>query len=92
MNEDFNKVIAKMQPLLDQMLATASLSRDQLRDIPERGIYVFYENGSPIYVGRSNRIKERLLVHGRPSSRHNSATFAFNLAKAVATEAKIPLP
>jgi len=92
MSEHFNKVIAKMQPLLDQMLATASLNRDQLRGIPERGIYVFYENEQPIYVGRSNRLRQRLLEHGQPSSRHNSATFAFNLATKTATEGGNTLP
>ena len=41
---------------------------------------MFYENGMPLYVGRSNRLRERILEHGRPSSVHNSATFAFLLA------------
>lgn len=31
-------------------------------------------------MGRSNRLRERLLEHSRPSSVHNSATFAFLLA------------
>ena len=92
MSEHFNKVIAKMQPLLDQMLATAPLSRDQLQGIPKRGIYVFYEKEQPIYVGRSNRLRQRLLEHGRPSSRHNSATFAFNLAMEAATEGGNTIP
>ena len=53
--------------------------------IPEKGIYVFYESGEPLYVGRSNRMRERILEHGRPSSVHNSATFAFLLAMETAT-------
>jgi hypothetical protein len=92
MSEEFNNVIAEMRPLLDRLLATAPASRDQLRGIPERGIYVFYEKDQPIYVGRSNRLKQRLLEHGRPSSRHNSATFAFNLAMEAASQGQIPLP
>jgi len=52
-----------------------------LADIPNAGIYVFYENDKPLYVGRSNRMKQRILEHGRESSGCYSATFAFNLAK-----------
>ncbi len=54
--------------------------RDRLPPIPERGIYVFYDNGEPRYVGRSNRIRSRIMEHGRRSSGHTSATFAFLLA------------
>lgn len=54
--------------------------------LPKKGIYVFYENGLPIYVGRTDRMKQRIQEHGRPSSDHNSAPFAFNLAKKAARE------
>lgn len=91
MNDHFNNIIAKMQPLLDQLLASPHLSRTELQDVPEKGVYLFYENGSAIYVGRSRRLKERLREHGQPSSRHNSATFAFKLATAAATQAGILL-
>ena len=53
--------------------------------IPEKGIYVFYESGKSLYVGRSDRMRERILEHGRPRSLHNSATFAFLLAMEMAT-------
>ena len=58
--------------------------RLEVGDIPEKGIYVFYENGRPIYVGRSNRLKDRIQEHGRPGSKNNSAPFAFNIAKSKA--------
>ena len=45
------------------------------------GIYVLYEHGKPMYVGRSDKLADRLLSHGRPSSGSESATFAFNLAR-----------
>ena len=54
---------------------------EDLGSLPKRGIYVFYENGQAIYVGRTNRMRERIKEHGRPRSSHNSAPFAFNLAK-----------
>ncbi len=89
MDERFDNVVTKMPLLLSQLLATVALTRANLKEVPERGIYVFYDRGTPIYVGRSNRLRQRLLEHGRPSSRHNSATFAFNLAIDAAHHSRI---
>jgi hypothetical protein len=84
MNDKFDEMINQLPLLLEQLVNSPSKNRDTLGTLPQKGIYVFYENEFPIYVGRSNRIKERLLEHSRPSSNHNSATFAFNLAKETA--------
>ena len=89
MNAKFDKMIDQLPLLLDQLVKSPSKNRDTLGALPQKGIYLFYENECPIYVGRSNRIKERLLEHGRPSSTHTSATFAFNLAKKAAIEKEI---
>ena len=56
-----------------------------------KGIYVFYENDEPIYVGRSNRIKNRLKEHSKDNSTHYSASFAFLLSKYIAKEKNIAL-
>jgi len=53
-------------------------------------MYVFYEGETPVYVGRSNRLKGRLAEHARPSSTHYSAPFAFNLAKEAAANRGMP--
>ena len=46
------------------------------------GIYVFYEGTkNPIYVGRTKNIRQRIQLHTRDSSKNESATFTFNLAK-----------
>ena len=83
--EDEFKVLIDKLPVLFETLANAGLKPwNNLGTLPQTGIYVFYENGRPIYVGRSNRMKDRIKEHGRPSSTHNSAPFAFNLAKKVA--------
>jgi len=42
---------------------------------------LFSEGDNHLYVGRTNRLRQRLLEHGRPSSSHNSAPFAFLLAR-----------
>ena len=89
MNDKFDEMIDQLPLLLNQLVNSPSKNRDTLGVLPQKGIYVFYENECPIYVGRSNRIKERLLEHSRPSSTHTSATFAFNLAKKAAIEKEI---
>jgi hypothetical protein len=53
------------------------------RDIPKSGIYLFSENDNHLYVGRSNRLRQRLQEHCRPSANHNTAPFAFRLAREV---------
>ena len=82
MKGDFNEFVGKFPEWLDMLQKSPSLSRDQLQNVPDRGIYVFYdEKDRPLYVGRSDRMRKRLLAHSRPSSGHESATFAFILAK-----------
>jgi hypothetical protein len=72
----FDRVVAKMPELLTQLQSSPMLARGSLPKLPERGVYVFYEGGRPIYVGRSRNMRARILNHGRPSSMHNAATFA----------------
>ncbi|MFZ1128716.1 MAG: hypothetical protein WAN78_10885 [Methanoregula sp.] len=66
-------------------------TREDSLHFPDKGIYVFFEKGRPLYVGRSDRMKERLKEHGRRSSGHTSATFAFIMAKKMAEKTKIDL-
>ena len=44
---------------------------------------MFTEDEEHLYVGRTNTIRKRLQNHCRPSSGHNSATFAFRLARQI---------
>jgi uncharacterized protein (UPF0297 family) len=71
---------------MDQLQHNSLLKRDDLNSVPVKGVYVFYENGQPTYVGRSNNVRRRIQQHGRPSSGHNIAPFAFNLAKDILTK------
>ena len=80
-------VQTRLPDLLNELKSCPPLLRDsprRLLDIPKQGIYVFYEDGRPRYVGRSDRMRTRILEHGRAGSRHNAATFAFLLATEVA--------
>ena len=82
MEKEFDKIIDSMPALFTRLESMDLIDRLQARKLlPKKGVYVFYENGKPIYVGRSQNIPNRVLNHGRPSSGHNSATFAFLLAK-----------
>lgn len=51
------------------------------KELPLSGVYLFSEGEKHLYVGRTNTIRKRLQNHCRPSSGHNSATFAFRLAR-----------
>jgi len=75
---EFSNVVESLPTLLKDLQGSPIKSR--LEDFPDSGVYVFYENDQPIYVGRSNRMKNRILEHSRPSSGHFSATFAFKIA------------
>ena len=79
MNDKFQKIVDKMEPLLKELRNSDLLTWDDLRRVPQQGVYVFYESGTPIYVGRSRRMRQRIREHGARSSRHKSATFALKL-------------
>ena len=81
MNTEFQKITKKMEPLLDELLASPKMTLDQLREVPDKGVYIFYENDKPVYVGRSNRVRNRIKEHGADSSGHESATFALKLLR-----------
>ena len=81
MDIEFKKLIEQMPQLLSNLKKKKPLEMNNLDGIPTHGVYVFYEKNKPIYVGRSNRLKSRIREHYRESSTHDSATFAFNLAK-----------
>lgn len=81
----FEDVMDRMPRYLQELEDCQIITRDGRgrlsHNLPARGIYVFYENGEPKYVGRSDRLKDRLLEHGRASGGPGNAHFAFNVAK-----------
>jgi len=89
--EEFGNLVSRLPHLLEQLVSSPALDRSKSRRLPKRGVYVFYERREPVYVGRSNRMKERILEHGRPSSDRYSATFALRLAKDAAKQKGIDL-
>ena len=82
MNRDFRRLTDSLDPSHRQLVAMQSVRGGELpRDTPQAGIYLFTERGRHLYVGRSNRLRDRINEHGRPSSGHNTAPFAFRLAR-----------
>ncbi len=70
-----------LQSLLEKPLI--GIDEIGITQVPQKGIYVFFEDNKPIYVGRSNRLKKRLKEHSQRSSDHYSATLAFRIAKQI---------
>ncbi len=83
MNERFKKLTDRMPLRLQSLLEQPLIARDDIgiTQVPQKGVYVFFEDNKPIYVGRSNRLKKRLKEHSQRSSDHYSATLAFKIAK-----------
>ena len=81
MNARFQAIVDKMEPLLEKLRSSDLLTWDDLKRVPQQGVYVFYEGDAPIYTGRSRRMRQRIREHGARSSRHESATFALKLLR-----------
>lgn len=89
MNREFEEKIKKLPGFMESLRKSPCFERKDSRQFPDKGIYVFFENGKPLYVGRSEKMRKRIMQHGRRSSGHNSATFAFLLAKEKAHQSGI---
>ena len=78
MNTEFQGIINWMDPLLEKLLASPLRTLDQLNEIPNQGVYAFYKYDKPIYVGRSNNMRNRIKGHSAPNA---GATCAFKLLR-----------
>lgn len=81
MNQEFQKAAEGMELIMDRLRNSDELSWENRRGAPNQGVYVLYEGGKPIYVGRSNRLRARIHEHGADSSDRHSATFALKLLR-----------
>jgi hypothetical protein len=83
----FGTHVDQLPNLLAALVACSPATRTELaKRIPKNtpGIYAFYQDGRPVYVGRTRDLRRRLGEHGRESSSHYSASFAFLRARKVA--------
>ena len=82
MNEQFRQHIELLNPSFEALLNSAPFQFASLpKALPKAGIYLFSDGERHLYVGRTNSIRKRLQQHCRPGSSHNSAPFAFRLAR-----------
>lgn len=81
----FREIERQLPGLLDALVASQPYRRGEKTPAPAvAGVYLFTEDGIHRYVGRTRNANRRLGEHTRPSSKENSAPFAFNIAKAEA--------
>ena len=82
MNPIFREAVESLEPKFQKLIRSKPVKFDQLPSlIPERGIYLFSEGDTHLYVGRTNRLRNRLRAHCSASSTHNTAAFAFRIAR-----------
>lgn len=82
MDEEFRSVVEALHPKFEALIAMRPFTAGALeKEVPSRGVYLFSEGGNHLYVGRTNRLRERYKDHCRLGSRHNTAPFAFKLAR-----------
>jgi predicted GIY-YIG superfamily endonuclease len=82
MNETFRLHVESLQLSFEKLMSMSPAKVCALpKTMPKRGIYLFSERDEHWYVGRTNRLRQRLGEHCRKSSTHNSAPFAFLLAR-----------
>lgn len=82
MNERFAKIVEALEPTFQKLVQMTPLRVDQISGVvPERGIYLFSEGPTHLYVGRTNSLKKRIQNHGRAGNTHHKATFAFRIAR-----------
>ena len=84
----FLEIIDKMPNYLLELEECEAIGLDSRAErralrkkLPGRGIYVLYESGKPMYVGRSDNLPSRLLQHSERSGDSYGATFAFRITK-----------
>jgi hypothetical protein len=82
MNKRFQGLVDRLHPAFERLIEMSPAEPCQLpKGMPTHGIYLFSEADKHLYVGRTNRLRVRIQEHCRPSSGHNSAPFAFLLAR-----------
>jgi predicted GIY-YIG superfamily endonuclease len=82
MNENFRQHIESLHPSFEKLVRSVPFTFESLpKHLPLAGVYLFSEGDKHLYVGRTNRLRNRLQQHCRPGSGHNSAPFAFRLAR-----------
>lgn len=82
MHEDFRRFTNNLHPTFEALMKQTPVTNGSLpADFKGSGVYLFSEGGKSLYVGRTRDVRKRYGQHTRLSSGHNSAPFAFKLAR-----------
>lgn len=87
-SDPFVAAAGSLPRMLVALLLAEKITGARRLDIPLRpGVYLFSEEGRPVYVGRTKKLRNRYDQHTGASRAHNQASFAFLMAKAMAAAA-----
>ncbi|MDW9378171.1 hypothetical protein GOD03_31405 [Sinorhizobium medicae] len=82
MHERFRAFTEDLHPKFEALMAQEPVVTGVLRpEFSGSGIYMLSEAGKSLYIGRTRDVRKRYGQHTRRSSGHNSAPFAFKLAR-----------
>ena len=82
MDPGFKAHVDSLAGLLRQLLKAAPAPVGAApASMPRCGVYLLSENSVHLYVGRSNRLRERMGDHGHASSGQTKSAFAFRITK-----------
>jgi hypothetical protein len=82
MDKRFKNLVDSLELSFRRLIEMPPAKVDSLPSgIPTKGIYLFSDGDVHIYVGRSDRLRQRILEHGRRGASHNTAPFAYRLVR-----------
>ena len=81
-HEAFLIYVESLHPSFEKLMAMSPVKIEALpTELPMEGVYLLSEGENHLYVGRSEKLRQRMQQHSRPSAAHNQAVFAFKLAR-----------
>jgi hypothetical protein len=87
----FHEMVDELPELLDRLSSAPAKTVAEHGGIPETpGVYLFSEGVTPIYVGQTRNLRERLRQQTSPASRERQASLAWRIALAAAKDARHP--
>jgi hypothetical protein len=79
MNDQFREAVESLHPKFERLIGGDPYTKGAT--LPKQGVYLFCENGLPLYVGRSNNIPQRYQNHTGLGSGTNQAALAALIAR-----------
>jgi len=82
MDDGFKQYLETLHASFERLVAMRPHSVDALsRIVPLECVYLFSEDGRPLFAGRTRKLRQRFRNHCGNASGHNQAVFAFKLAR-----------